>query len=346
MAEEFKWPAFTVQVPVFNTGQYLKPLLDSLIESGWTDHVGEINLINDASTDNTADEIRRLQATHPLGGKVNFIDLKENIGRFQITIEGARRAKCEWVLYLNSRSRTRAGFQTAIERTIRAGATISAIVDVDIERSLFNLYWDRLHKIVFVDYMKAVRTPVEVTKENFEKLLVGATAMVARRQVVLDAFARLGKANVLGDDTTFLREMLNGAPLFLDPGFRILWTPRTDLWPFLHHMYERGPNFVEYHIFLMRDRFTPVVLAVLAYLVTAVVMLAAKPATGSFMIAAGLTAGLLSTAIISRSPGEFIRLMPLHLATLLFFGCGVLKGLATRLNVWISALKRRLGGRG
>lgn len=326
MDQDFKWPAFTVQVPIFNTGKHLEPLLDALVSSGWAKHVREINFINDASTDDTVSEIRRLQNQHSLGSILNLVDLEKNIGRFMITVEGAKRASAEWILYLNSRSQPRAGFENAIARTINAGGTICAIVDVDVEASTFNLYWDRLHKIVFKEYMSAVQNRTQINDQNLERLLVGATSMVAKREVVLKAYKAIGSDDVLGDDTTFLREMYLVAPVFLDPEYRIFWTPRTELWPFLHHMYERGPNFVEYHIFLLKDRFLPIVLFCLTYLMAALVALFLNPPLAGLLIGAGFLCGILSTALMVRSPLEFIKLAPLHLATLLFFGVGVLKG--------------------
>jgi len=319
-------PPFTVQVPIFNTGQYIRPLLDSLVSSGWSRFVDQINLMNDSSTDDTLTVLRQLKQDHVLGEKINVVDLHQNIGRFRITVEGARRARNDWILYINSRSQMQPHFEDAVAKTVAANGTISAIVDVDCAKGPMTLYWDRLHKLLFRQHFLAARERVQIREDNADQLLVGATSMVAKRSTVLAAYDRLGKENVLGDDTTFLREMLKIAPIFLDPGFRILWIPRVNLWPFLHHMFERGPNFVEYHVFLMRDRFAPAAVLGLAYVGLTVGALFYGPQWSGILVLSGLAILAASATLLARGIRDIFVLLPLHVAAMAFFGAGVLWG--------------------
>lgn len=67
---------FTIYTPVFNSARQVNRVYHSLINQTFTDF--EWLIINDGSKDNSSEVIKGLLKTCPF--KINFIDLKENIG--------------------------------------------------------------------------------------------------------------------------------------------------------------------------------------------------------------------------------------------------------------------------
>ena len=63
---------------------------------------------------------------------------------------------------------------------------------------------------------------------------------------VCEAMERM---NVRSDDTLVLRELLELGPMYIDPALKVNWEPRSNLKNFLLRFFERGPGFVEYHVF-------------------------------------------------------------------------------------------------
>ena len=57
-------------IPVYNVSRYLRKCVDSVLHQTYTDF--EIILVNDCSTDNSAEICRQYQISYP--NKVTFID--------------------------------------------------------------------------------------------------------------------------------------------------------------------------------------------------------------------------------------------------------------------------------
>lgn len=79
-------------IPVYNTSRYLKKCIDSVLNQTYDNF--EIILINDKSTDNSADICREYAERYPQ--KVVFIDKHQNEG-----VDKARFNGIEYVLATN-----------------------------------------------------------------------------------------------------------------------------------------------------------------------------------------------------------------------------------------------------
>lgn len=89
-------------IPVYNTSRFLKKCVDSVLNQTYTDY--EIILVNDCSTDNSADICRKYQALYP--NKIFFIDKPINEGvdkaRFTGLYHVLQTNKCGGVTFVDS----------------------------------------------------------------------------------------------------------------------------------------------------------------------------------------------------------------------------------------------------
>jgi hypothetical protein len=113
--------------------------------------------------------------------------------------------------------------------------------------------------------------------------------------------------------------------------------PRETYREFVWRIWDRGPQFVEYHVFEKRGLFFFATIAGLAAAAGTCVLLIVAPPVGLGVLAAGTLAVAASTALMAKSPGEFLRLAPLHVGVAAAFGAGAVRGIIVNTG-------RKLGG--
>lgn len=90
-------PQVSVIVPVFNSGDKLLPTIESLVAQSLKEI--EIVIVNDASTDNTAEVVDTIAARY---GNVVAIHLDVNLGVHEARLEGLRNSSAPWIGFLDS----------------------------------------------------------------------------------------------------------------------------------------------------------------------------------------------------------------------------------------------------
>ncbi|MBM3270102.1 MAG: glycosyltransferase [Candidatus Sericytochromatia bacterium] len=94
----------SIVIPVWNRVDYTTRCLEALAESIPEDYSYEVVVVDNGSTDGTPD----LLAT--LGGDVQVLTNKTNLGFARACNQGARAAKGEWIVFLNNDTEPRAGW--------------------------------------------------------------------------------------------------------------------------------------------------------------------------------------------------------------------------------------------
>lgn len=87
---------FSIIIPVYNCEKYIEECVDSVLKQTYNDY--EIIIINDGSTDNSYDIIRKKYKNMP---KVKIID-KSNTGVSDTRNLGIKEAKGEWIVFLDA----------------------------------------------------------------------------------------------------------------------------------------------------------------------------------------------------------------------------------------------------
>jgi glycosyltransferase involved in cell wall biosynthesis len=316
---------------------FLEPLWKSVQDSGLSKTLESVLFVDDGSTDETPAVLARIQAS---GGadreKVKVLRLEQNQGRFQARLQGAQACPSERILFLDSRILLPAGFGNALERIAPLHRDIMGFVDIDPSRSVFSLYWDRSHRALFGRHYRDGKEPFLLTPQNFDEYLKGTGILLCSRAGFIRACSQFAEDALLSDDTYLMRRMVDEAPILAHPELRIAWVPRESWKPFLARLFERGPSFVEYHVFQRRSGpFFWVVLAGALGTLAWLAFLALAPAQALTLAAVASALAAFSVVGFTRRPSEVIRMMPLHLGVLFSFGAGILYGL------WVNSSAER-----
>ena len=311
-------------VPVFNMAGYLEILWSSLDRAGLLRLLHEVVLVNDGSTDRTKAAIEDLSRRHSL---VRLVQLNTNKGRFVARVEGAKAARSSHVLFLDARTALRPGFGTAMAELLQSHECLMGVPFIDEKQSVYSLYWKRTHERLFHRHFRDARKGFALTSENYEDYAKGTTVFLCPRQIFLEICERFKDRPLLSDDTFLMREMVKIHPIWVQDSLAIDWEPRQDFRSFVTRLWERGPQFVEYHV-LERQGLYFAFFVLWALTVIAVLgLLVLKPIVGAVVATLGLTTLALSTALFAKSVGEFFRMIPVHVSTILVYGFGAIYGL-------------------
>lgn len=93
-------PQISIIVPVYNTAQYIKRCLDSLINQTVKNNI-EIILINDGSKDNSKEVIKKYIEEHQNAPKIKYYD-KENTGIAETRNFGIEKSNAKYILFVDS----------------------------------------------------------------------------------------------------------------------------------------------------------------------------------------------------------------------------------------------------
>ncbi len=330
----------SVVIPTFNMEGHLPALWESICASGLSRIAGEILFVNDGSTDSTAATIDTLRAgPGPESSKVRTLDLESNRGRFLARYHGARAAQGDQLLFLDSRLNLGPSFGASIDRIGAKHPCLVASVDIDTSRNIFCLYWERSHRAIFRRHYRDAARLLILTPENYDQYLKGTTAFLCPRDVFIECCEPFVSQPLLNDDTHLMKEIVRRMPIAIHPEVRIGWIPREDWKSFLWRLWDRGPSFVEYHVFEHRGPFFWAVLAGLAGVIGLGTLMFLDWKAGLAALASGLALALLSTLAFTRTPLELLKLAPLHLGVLLAFGFGVIRGL------WVNIFRAHPAGK-
>jgi glycosyltransferase involved in cell wall biosynthesis len=331
--------SFSVVIPTCNMEAYLPTLVQSLADSGLLKVAAEIIIVDDGSTDGTAARLAELKNGLPASEREKFrpLILPKNMGRFFARLEGARAANADNILFLDTRVTPARDFAEALDRVSKEHPSVVGSVDIDTTRSVFCLYWDRSHKAIFRKHFKDAVRPIVLTEHNYDDYLKGTGVFLCPRKLFIDACVEFEHQDLLSDDTFLMKRIVEQIPITIHPEVRVGWVPRETYREFVWRIWDRGPQFVEYHVFEKRGLFFFATIAGLAAAAGTCVLLIVAPPVGLGVLAAGTLAVAASTALMAKSPGEFLRLAPLHVGVAAAFGAGAVRGIIVNTG-------RKLGG--
>jgi glycosyltransferase involved in cell wall biosynthesis len=315
-------------IPTYNMASHLDALIQSIEEQGLSQALAECILVNDGSTDET---FERIQAHNKPWLKV--IHLQQNQGRYRARLYGAQAAEQPSLLFLDTRLELEEGFTSKLCQLHLQHAALMGVVNIDTSSSLFSLYWDRTHRWIWRKHFKAAQNGFFLTKDNFDEYLKGTGIFMCPRQSFLDACELYKDHGLLSDDNAIMKHIVAKYPIWVDPGLGIKWKPRESALDFLMRLWERGPSFVEYHVFGGQRGFF-FWLSMMLYMGFGLTigLLATQFLWGLGVIAAGLVLLCLSTVLFSKSIKDFFYMAPLHVGSALIFAVAAIYGLLV--NIW------------
>lgn len=307
----------SIIIPTKDMAGDLQTLLTSLGRENLFAH--EILVVNDGSSDATAVVLASFQ------GKITIVNHEQAVGRFLARLAGAKAARGTHLLFLDTRCEIPVGFAATLAAHLNHDV-VQGSIQIPVEESIYNLYWERSHRYMFRHHFKSLPGGFWLTPENFGDHVVGTTIFFCEKNLFLTACAAFASPP-LSDDTALIQEICCRKNVWVSESLFVRWRPRQALVPFLARLWERGPNFVSFHVYgsgsPLRKYFVVGLLLILANI--AVMLMAPQMWMG--FLALQLLGLAFTTLAFTRQPKELIQLAPLHVAVILAFGFGVLKGL-------------------
>lgn len=329
-------PALSVIIPSYNSAQWLPSTLAALaaaIEDARM--VVEVIVIDDGSTDETEDAVRRSAVSFP--GAVELVR-QPNRGRFLARWEGIDRAAAGQILLLDSRvliDRTSLSHVFA-SRSTTTPRPWNAHVRMAPGAPLVGLFWDVPTYIFWGRYLRDPR-PMDITRDNFDSAPKGTTMFLAPSDVLRRAFLASwpsGDASLISDDTTVLRWIAEHHPIRIDPKFSATYRPRTTVRGFASHSLLRGTLFVDSYAGTTIGRsialFLLALVPLFAVLVVADLMISGQWAGALWLSGIAVAAALfpLAPAAVNRCPKRSMLAYACYLPVFIGpFWTGLVRGL-------------------
>jgi hypothetical protein len=328
----------SVVIPSYNSARWLPSTLDALAReltaTGWT---AEVLVVDDGSTDATAELVTALAADFPVALRVVA---QENKGRFLARWAGLQEAAGRQVLLLDSRVLLEAGSLAHVERVLAASpekTVWNGHCTTDPDAPLVGHFWEVLTHVFWGGYL-GNPAPVEFGLETYDKHPKGTGVFIAPRELLLDACRvawPTGNAALTSDDTKVIRHIAARIGIRLDPGFAAVYRPRGNVRDFVRHSFGRGTFLVDSFAGTSAG-WNAALVGLAAAPVLAVALLAVLVAAGAWPVLAALALAALlvlaapaALAARNRCPAKGIRSYLTYVPV--FAGpywAGLLRGLA------------------
>jgi prepilin-type processing-associated H-X9-DG protein len=309
-------------MPVFNEASHLAGTVEALVAAlEGTGFDAELVVVDDGSTDSSADI-----AAGSADGHIPIKVLSQrNSGRF----EGLAAASGDFVLFLDARVRLAPDALRFVGGRLDGEPVWNGHVEIETESPL-GAFWRLLAELAWRDYFDHPRTTTFGLAE-FDDFPKGTTCFLAPRTLLESAFAQFrtgyGDVRLANDDTPILRALAAEQRIAISPQFGCVYSPRTDLSPFIRHSFRRGIVFVDGHA-TRESRFFPLVVGFFpASGALSYAALKRPLVVPAALVACGLAAGAYGAR--ARRPGRDVA--TLALVTPLYavaHGAGMWRGLA------------------
>jgi glycosyltransferase involved in cell wall biosynthesis len=321
-------PSISVVIPTFNMLVDLKRLTKSIIESGLINICQEIIIVDDGSTDETKSWASTLVNLPQYQGKLIYIDSIINEGRYLCRLKGARASRYTHLLFLDSRTELELNFDSSICDLVKNFEVIQGTVKIPRNESIYNLYWDCSHKYLFSQHYTDQVKGFWLNTDNFENYTCGTGIFYCNKNIFLEATNQF-KHPPLSDDRALIKEICKIQRIWTTQNLQTLWRPRQDLKSFLLRIWERGPSFVSYHFYRPDSKMRMPIYFGLVIILANIILLFFDVRMWLISFLVQILAIGMSLVIFTQKPFEIIKLFWLHIAVVLIFGLGIIKGLWT-----------------
>ncbi|HUP85259.1 MAG TPA: glycosyltransferase family 2 protein [Acidimicrobiales bacterium] len=318
-----------VVVPVYNEPTWIGRCVDRVVSeierSSFA--LDRVVIVDDGSTDGTAEEVDRLARSHQ---RVEVVH-QANSGRFLARRAGLERVRSDFVLLVDSRVLLEDGSLQYLADHLTPDAVVwNGHVEVLTDGNPFATFWDTMTKIAWSEYFSEPRL-THFGLERFDHYPKGTGCFFAPREVLERGFAQFSTyfddLRNASDDTSLIRDIASTRDIWISPGFGCSYVSRSTLRLFVSHAFQRGTFFVDGHL-RRGARFAPVIVAFVPLSVLAMVVAALEPLLGVAMIVSVFLFAAAATAA-KRQPARAIlvvgMLAPLFVAV---YGFGIWRGLA------------------
>ena len=236
----------SIIVPVYNEENLIGKCLGSLIKQDYPKEKYEIVAVDDGSIDKTVNVIKKKQKEAGKKGiKMKIVNLERNQGRPLAREIGAKKAKYDNLLFIDSRC---IADKNALKnvKNINYQPLVGNPM-IDFERSAFDRFGWLIRKKIYSSHFGENFKPTYITKDNFDGMPKGIGIFLCDKKLFLSSQLKDKSENV-SDDTKLLWNIIQKEKILRHPSLKVIYLSRTSLKKVVKHTFERGPKFVDYYL--------------------------------------------------------------------------------------------------
>lgn len=231
----------SVIIPVYNESKAIKLLLESIGEIGYPKSDYEVIVVNDGSTDNTSDIVKKFPF-------VRLINHEKNKGRYDARKTGMENAKYENLLYIDSRALVPKEILKNLSK--KKDSVIIGHSKGRDKETVFEILYSAIRRQFFRKFYREMQNRVVLTKENFDTYPKGTTIFFIKKSLFESIISKYGHtfSKDSSEDTRLFSYILEKDNIILDPDIWIINYGREDFGKSLGHIFERGIHFTDYYL--------------------------------------------------------------------------------------------------
>ncbi len=286
---------FSVVIPIYNEDQYIKGLLDSIFQMNYPRRNYEVIVVNDASTGDTAKIVAQFSDVH-------LVDLKANVGRYTARKIGAEAATHPHILFVDSRAVVDKDILSVLDG-LEERIVVGTVLSPD-EPGLFDTFYMAIRRIIFRKHYALAKSPIRLTRENFDLLAKGTTVLYVEKETLFKAYEILSTVDIgknSSDDIRLINTMVQFTDALIHPDVKIVGLSRTSFSAAYLHLIWRGRTFVDYYFYPSKRNFWLVIILPLLVIASMLLGLVLAPISGMIKFLALLGLDLLITLVLART---------------------------------------------
>lgn len=308
----------SILIPVYNEEKAIADLLSSIEEIEYPRIDFEVVVVNDGSTDGTAEAVMRHK-------NVRLINHEKNLGRFDARKTAMNEAKYENLLYIDSRCLAPKEILNNLK-----GKKDNVIIGHSKglkNETIFEVFYSAIRKQFFRKYYKESKNRIVLTKENFDTYPKGMGVFFIKKEILTNIINTYGHTfnRESSEDTRLFSYILEADNIIIDPDIWIINYGREDTLKSLHHVIERGLHFTDYYLKRKSIKHWIILFFPLISLLSLALLL---NAFGVVLMVPLVSLWLLTSVYLDPVPSKSLKIFVIGpiLMTLYYFG--IIKGLS------------------
>jgi glycosyltransferase involved in cell wall biosynthesis len=312
---------FSIVIPIYNEDKYIEGLLESIFQVNYPRAKYEVIVVNDASTDETPNIVKKFP-------EVYLVDLKTNVGRYAARKVGAEVSEYPHILFVDSRAVVDPNILSVLNR-LDEKIVVGTVLSPE-NPGVFDTFYVAIRRIVFQKHFTLAKNPIRLTRENFDSLAKGTTVLYVEKETLFKAYERLSTVNIgknSSDDIRLIHAIVQSTEALIHPDVKIIGLSRTSFWTSFMHLMWRGRTFTDYYFHPSKRNFWLVIVLPLLVLLAISLGIALIPIPLVIKIAALFGLDLIITLVLARTFRELVIILFMLPVCVFSFYAGIIQGI-------------------
>lgn len=326
---------FTVIIPTYTGEDHIADCLNSILnQDNLNTFAFDVIVVIDGqnvSLRAIIDDIKK-EFIHK-GIDLSVYQFRENRGRFEARLKGARESSNDYLLFLDDRNILANNYFVEVIKANKKALIPNVLESSHPQFVAKTMYYVR--KKIYGNTWGAEFTSYDITEDNFERSSKGTTSFWVEKQVFIKSCSKISKnysnLKTISDDTKVMRQLIeDGVSIYRSSEAKIYYQPRKSALKELEHIFNRGPIFMDYYLRPGTRFYVPLILF---YVLVLLLLTTVFTLPLAFFLIVGLL--LLSALVIAMTITGFSSALASIFSGLILialsFSAGLVKGLVLKM---------------